>query len=278
VLADRIFTIILPPSLEGLSGVFDTPKEKCPSGHGKPVTEAIHAFQSSSPLYPPHKYINIPKAAAPILTFGPPTPDASPQSSVMEMNAVRSGHNHADIGLATPPTTPPNFSTTIHDNASTNLLLAKLFPTSAADAARYAKGVSIESNQPDGSCSWWDGFILTAPPPAPVTAPSQVKSKSGSKVVVPHSFPIRTLYMNAQNALKQHDSIRESIVALLDLAGEQLECDAVVMVLEREKGENGRGSQEFGELLHSLMYVGFTVVTRPPFAVDPRYVLVGIEV
>jgi len=276
VLVDRIFTIILPPSLEGLSGVFDTPKEKCPSGHGKPVTEAIHAFQSSSPLYPPHKYINIPKAAAPILTYGPPTPDASPQSSIMEMNLVRSGNNRPDAGLATPPTTPPNFSTTIHDNASTNLLLAKLFPANAAEAARYARGVSIESNQPDGSCSWWDGFILTAPP-APVAAPTQLKSKSRSKVV-PHSFPIRTLYMSAQNALKQHDSIRESIVALLDLAGEHLECDAVVMVLEREKGENGRGSQEFGELLHSLMYVGFTVVTRPPFAVDPRYVLVGIEV
>jgi len=273
----RICIIILPPSLEGLSGVFDTPQEKCPSGHGKPVTEAIHAFQSSSPLYPPRTYINIPKAAAPILTYGPPTPDASPQSTVMEMNVARSGNNHTDTGLATPPITPPNFSTTIHENTTTRLFLAKLFPTSVAEVARYAKGVSIESNLPDGSCSWWDGFILTAPhvPPA---APSQLNSKLRSKAVTPQSFPIRTLYMCARNPLKQHDSIRESIVALLDLAGEHLECDAVVMVLEREKGDNGRGSQEFGELLHSLMYVGFTVVTRPPFAIDPRYVLVGIEV
>ena len=33
-----------------------------------------------------------------------------------------------------------------------------------------------------------------------------------------------------------------------------------------------------GELLHSLMYVGGTVVMKPPLEVDPAYVLVGIEI
>lgn len=33
-----------------------------------------------------------------------------------------------------------------------------------------------------------------------------------------------------------------------------------------------------GELLHSLMYVGGTVVTAPPFPVDPAYILVGLEI
>ncbi len=61
------------------------------------------------------------------------------------------------------------------------------------------------------------------------------------------------------------------------------------MVLEREmcaRADGGVGgipdakstTLEFGELLHSLMYVGGVVVTNPPFAVDPRFVLVGIEI
>ena len=57
---------------------------------------------------------------------------------------------------------------------------------------------------------------------------------------------------------------------MLDLADEQLECTALVLALEK-------ASPALGELLHSLMYVGGTVVTAPPFPVDPAYVLVGLE-
>jgi hypothetical protein len=59
-------------------------------------------------------------------------------------------------------------------------------------------------------------------------------------------------------------------VALLDLADEQLECTALVITLERS-------SPALGGLLHALMYVGGTVVTKPPFEVDPAFVLVGLE-
>lgn len=62
-----------------------------------------------------------------------------------------------------------------------------------------------------------------------------------------------------------------SIVALLDLASENLDCNALVIVLERS-------APNLGELLHSLMYVGGSVVTKPPFVVDPAFVLVGLEI
>ena len=62
-----------------------------------------------------------------------------------------------------------------------------------------------------------------------------------------------------------------SIVALLDLADEQLECNALVIALERS-------SPVLGDLLHSLMYVGGTVVTKPPAPANPGYVLVGMEI
>lgn len=62
-----------------------------------------------------------------------------------------------------------------------------------------------------------------------------------------------------------------SIVALLDLADENLNCSGLVIVLERS-------SPKLGELLHALMYVGGSVVTKPAFEVDPAYVLVGLEI
>ena len=62
-----------------------------------------------------------------------------------------------------------------------------------------------------------------------------------------------------------------SVVALLDLASEQLECGALVIALART-------SPVLGELLHALMYVGGQVVTAPPFPVNPNYVLVGMEI
>lgn len=62
-----------------------------------------------------------------------------------------------------------------------------------------------------------------------------------------------------------------SIVALLDLADEQLDCAALVIALEKS-------AEGLGDLLHSLMYVGGSVVTKPPFYVDSAYVLVGLEI
>ena len=62
-----------------------------------------------------------------------------------------------------------------------------------------------------------------------------------------------------------------SIVALLDLADESLGCSSLIIILERS-------SPNLGLLLHSLMYVGGTVVTKPPYQVDPAFVLVGLEV
>ncbi len=62
-----------------------------------------------------------------------------------------------------------------------------------------------------------------------------------------------------------------SIVALLDLADERLDCQALIIALERS-------SPTLSSVLHSLMYVGGSVVTKPPFQVDPAFVLVGLEI
>ncbi|KAG6868931.1 hypothetical protein C0993_007705 [Termitomyces sp. T159_Od127] len=120
--------------------------------------------------------------------------------------------------------------------------LMNLFPHQGLQALPYAKKVSISAPNMGAA---FDGVVLELP-----------------------GKP-KTLYVDGKSA--ESVSLRESIVALLDLADERLGCSALVIVLERV-------SPNLGALLHSLMYVGGTVVTKPVFQVDPAYVLVGLEI
>jgi len=149
--------------------------------------------------------------------------------------------------LATPPLTPDNgspVSSPVSDKHQKDALdfLMTIFPRHGLAALPYSKSVAISAPNMGAA---FDGVVLQLP-----------------------GKP-KTLYVDGKSA--QSVSIRESIVALLDLADESLECSALVIVLERS-------SPALGKTLHSLMYVGGTVVTKPPFEVDPAFVLVGLEI
>jgi len=155
-----------------------------------------------------------------------------------------------DSGLITPPlsigdsdSSEGGISALSAKQAKATLeFLTTLFPRNALSAMSYAQSVSVSS---PNLGTVFDGVILELPQ----------KTK--------------TLYIDGKNA--QHVNLRESIVALLDLADEQLDCGALVIVLDK----SGEG---LGDLLHSLMYVGGSVVTKPPFPVDPAHILVGLEI
>jgi len=100
-----------------------------------------------------------------------------------------------------------------------------------------------------------------------ICAPNLGSEFNGVVLDIPGST--KTLYVDGKSA--KSVSLRESIVALLDLADESLGCGLLVIILERS-------SPNLDVLLHSLMYVGGTVVTKPPYQVDPAFVLVGLEV
>ena len=160
-----------------------------------------------------------------------------------------------DPGLATPPLTPddgsdfgsfdsiPTPSAVSHkqDNDTLDFLMS-LFPQQGLQALPYAKKVSISAPNMGAS---FGGVVLELP--------GQPK----------------TLYVDGKSA--ESVSLRESIVALLDLADERLGCSALVIVLERS-------SPNLSAILHSLMYVGGTVVTKPVYRTNPAYVLVGLEI
>jgi len=120
--------------------------------------------------------------------------------------------------------------------------LLTVFPRDGLNALPFARSVAISA---PGMGAAFDGVVLELPGKA------------------------KTLYVDGKSA--ESVSLRESIVALLDLADGSLQCSALVITLERS-------SPALGDLLHSLMYVGGTVVTKPPFQLNPAYVLVGMEI
>ncbi|KAH6910420.1 ornithine decarboxylase antizyme-domain-containing protein [Coprinopsis sp. MPI-PUGE-AT-0042] len=161
-----------------------------------------------------------------------------------------------DPNLSTPPLTPDGGSdcssssssssgsecSTIPDEEDALDFLMTIFPQNGLKALPFAKRVAISAPNLGAD---FDGVVLELP-----------------------GKP-KTLYVDGKRAAAV--SLRESIVALLDLADESLGCNALVIALERS-------SPNLGGLLHSLMYVGGTVVTAPPFKVDPAFVLVGLEI
>ena len=63
----------------------------------------------------------------------------------------------------------------------------------------------------------------------------------------------------------------DSVVTLLDLADENLGCSALIFTLDRT-------SNNLGVVLHSIMYVGGTVVTKPRYKLDSGIVLVQLDI
>lgn len=78
----------------------------------------------------------------------------------------------------------------------------------------------------------------------------------------------RTLY--AQAVCGSEVSSREGVISLLDFGDEELECDQVVVVLNKK-------DSDLAQQLHSLMYVGGNVIPPTKSKHSNDFVLVGLE-
>jgi len=245
-------TITLLPSLAGPGGAFDAPKAKCPPDRGSSdcVTDSpASSFSTNNSISssPDSIYISRSVHSRPHL---PITTSYSTPSCPIPCPRVVPSRNGSD--LSTPPLTPDDDDSdfgslidrpisTKEQNDALNFLMA-LFPHQGLQALPYAKKVSISAPNIGAA---FEGVVLDLP-----------------------GKP-KTLYVDGKSA--ESINLRETIVALLDLADESLECSALVIALERM-------SPNLEALLHSLMYVGGTVVTKPVYQVDPGFVLVGLEI
>jgi len=145
------------------------------------------------------------------------------------------------LGLSTPPITPEDDNTLLacRQHRAT-AFMASLFPEHVSLVLSQSAAVKI-----DMASACWDGFVLEMPDAS------------------------RTLYLDGQNL--GHSILRESVVALLDLADEHFGCSALVIALQRT-------TKGLDEIIHSLMYVGGQVVTRTPFHLNSAFVLIGLEI
>ncbi|KIY74314.1 hypothetical protein CYLTODRAFT_448076 [Cylindrobasidium torrendii FP15055 ss-10] len=222
------------------------PEAKCPPDRG-----SSHCVRdSAAPVFPSYPFPPSPSNTFQQTTYESKFPIGTAQSPSPYHKAFaaapRAIPKRAGSDLATPPLTPDEGSDSGSefggDEKDALDFLMTVFPDDGLSALPYAKRVNISGPQ---LAADFHGMVLALP--------GQPK----------------TLYVDGKSA--QMVSLRDSIVALLDLADEQLECTALVIVLERS-------SSHLSELLHALMYVGGSVVTKPAFKVDPAFVMVGLEI
>ena len=287
------------------SGGFDIPNAKCPPDRGSSdwVTDSLAPSSfpplSSSPApsfvssndsaasthssigSDPHPCLSTHFSVPPYALPPTPPPEDSPFGAEFPLAALPSAsapraipdaHAHAHrfgagggAGLATPPLTPDDGAGSLAAlGAKQSAFLSVLFPRNALGAAPHARSVAIST---PGTGATFDGVVLSLPD-KPKTF--YVDGKCAANVNLRERCVPGSGMRWALCAVLTGPCLL-SIVALLDLADEQLGCNALVIALERS-------SPALGDLLHSLMYVGGTVVTKPPFPTDPAYVLVGMEI
>ncbi|KAH9935580.1 ornithine decarboxylase antizyme-domain-containing protein [Fomitopsis serialis] len=230
---------------------------KCPPDRGSLdwVTDSLTPIFSSSPPSDTSSTLSAFGTDSPASSiYLPPTPPPEDRASHPTKSAPRdiaSKIARAPVpDIATPPLTPDDAEDGEGSVAAISAkqrdaaleFLSTLFPRNALAAMPHANSVSISAPNLGAD---FDGVVLELP-----------------------NRP-KTLYVDGKSAATVN--LRESIVALLDLADESLQCSALVIALEKS-------SPFLGDLLHSLMYVGGSVVTAPPFEVDSSYVLIGLEI
>lgn len=98
----------------------------------------------------------------------------------------------------------------------------------------------------------------------------------GSAVLSAPQHGTKTAYL-CPTDMEKLDS--QTLVDLLEIADEDLECSALVICLERNQG-NDHQDETLAETLHALMYVGGSIVAPDAGVVkydSEKYILVGLD-
>lgn len=226
------------------------------------LSTALHSILASSPssISPPPSYSLYPPSP-------PSSAPASPSTIAEDARSIRSTTSSTKTAYTNPlqsalqspssPIKPLLTPRSSHDGISVNAgLLAAVFPTASPIHQLPATKVQLDE--------MGEGAVLENP-----------------------GMGTRTLYAVVK---PDGDMSRDSVCALMDEA-EELGCTGLVFAVEKNAGSagafrslgvgvGGYGTDTLaisaGEIIHQLCYVGGSL-TSSPFAPNPAYLLVGID-
>lgn len=171
----------------------------------------------------------------------------------------------ADTDVSTADLDAENDTQSIDSSSPSEIahdLAATIFPSLDLSGRAGVECSAIPVEVTSGSEEWaaWDGFVLDH---ARYVENGQ-EEEDGE---------VRTLYVKSRN----YDGVnaRENVIALLELADEAMECDSVVICLDKT-------NPDLSSTLHSLLYVGGSIVHADAsqgieFMHSADYVLIGLD-
>lgn len=201
---------------------------------------------------PLSSFSNMISASSKIPNMPPyPSPTSASSSPIQLAKSRTTGQQ-----LATPPLTPENDSA-VPSPARHSTFQALLFPESISLVSQYSTPFQIKSS------ATWDGFVLALPGrEKALYVDGKGAEQTSLRARSATTYYLLNLILNISFF---------SVVALLELADEQLDCSTLIIALPKS-------SPGLDDLIHSLMYVGGQVVTRPPFKTNPSMLLIGMEI
>ena len=217
----------------------------------------------------------------------PPTPNATP-STICSTDALEVEHDPAQSSLTFMQSVFPTFSI----EKVNRRLRAKTGAASTHPSGENQQSVTLEDAGVELVCPDWKGAVIVAKVCEPLGGTSSEEEELTE--VEEEPLTIRTLYLSlppSVTQLKTHGAqgssrlsspplamqygsassplsppnndatlpthLRESLLSVLDHASEKLECEKVVICVERE-------TKDFKSLLHGLCYVGGQIVSYGP--------------
>lgn len=130
-----------------------------------------------------------------------------------------------------------------------------------------------------GGASYLDSFTKLGVQvilPSSDVFPAELGLKGAAVLSAPQQGT-KTLYL-CPKEMEKLDS--QTLVELLEIADEDLECSALVIALERGAKNDLEADETLAETLHALMYVGGAIVAPDAGVVkydSEKYVLVGLD-
>ncbi|KAG8920619.1 hypothetical protein FRC01_000666 [Tulasnella sp. 417] len=284
--ANRIFITTPQPSLEA-QGNRQQQQQEHRTSHSFPTSNpAPHYHHQHHGLALPkksHSTGSITSSTAERAIFSRPI--TAPRSPLQDLGGYAAFQRSVRHPNGSPPLTPPN--------STPGSSLGEL-----VNGSRHATSAAVDIPQVKKATKVINGFTISIsvgqnnPLETPPSTPDVASGSSGLAQWVSQDLTfLKEVFPTAARAIPYAKSVeitqegttweafvlelpgkpKTLIVALLDLADEHLGCSAFVIALEKQ-------SPALAGLIHSLMYVSGQVVTRPPFEVDPKWVLVGMEI